>query len=140
VFVTKISPGGPPPDTEPPTLPDDPITSSPLITPTLGITAQIPRPLFDWTDGIDNVGVVSYTLVITGPSVSVRLMDTPPVHQVSTTVSEYTPTWNLPNGAYTWSVRAHDAAGNTSLWADPQYFDVDAIVYTIYIPFVMREP
>ncbi|MBN1667314.1 MAG: SBBP repeat-containing protein [Anaerolineales bacterium] len=137
VYVVKFSP---PPDTEPPTLPDDPITHSPLITPTLGITVQTPRPLFDWTDGIDNVGVVSYTLVITGPSALTRSLASPPVHQVSSTVSEYTPTWTLFNGSYSWAVRAHDAAGNTSAWTEPQCFFVDATVYSIYLPLLMHTP
>lgn len=135
-FVAKVSPDLPP-DTELPTLPDDPITGSPLITPTLGVTVHSPRPRFDWTDGVDNVGVVSYTLVITDEGALGRsLLST--VYQVTTAESEYTPTWGLPNGDYTWSVQAHDAAGNASLWVEPQPFTVDAVIHRVFLPLVAR--
>lgn len=126
-----------PVDTEPPTLPNDPGTGSPLITPTLGVTVGTHRPFFDWTDGEDNVGVVSYTLVITGEGAGALSSAVAAVYRVTTVESEYTPTWDLPNGAYAWTVRAYDAAGNASDWVAPQHFTV-AADYRVYLPLVAR--
>jgi hypothetical protein len=126
-----------PADTVAPTLPDDPITGLPLITPIQGVVVSTARPFFDWTSAQDNGQVVSYTLIITMETALNRLDGalTPITYQVNTTASHYTPDWGLPNGSYTWSVRAFDAAGNFSLWTPAQSFIVE-IAHKLYLPVV----
>jgi hypothetical protein len=110
------------PDTSPPSVPN-------LITPTNGVTLTVARPVFDWTNATDNVGVVSYTLVLTGSSV------------VSYTASgsKFTPAGDLAEGSYTWSVIAHDAAGNQSAAASPASFAISLPADDkLYLPVIQR--
>jgi hypothetical protein len=114
-------------DLTPPTFPPNP-----LITPTNGITVTNPRPPFDWLDASDPGGaVVSYTVLITGSGVFTSA-------RVTTTASIYTPTFSLPNDVYTWTVQAHDAAGNVS--ATPPATFTLAASYLVYLPLVFNEP
>jgi hypothetical protein len=125
-------------DSESPTLPNAPGSDSPLIAPAQGATVYTPQPFFDWADGEDNVGVFSYTLVITGNGTQgVQSIQTT-VYQESTTESQYTPDFDLPNGSYSWTVRAYDAAGNASAWAEPRQFTVSADIHRIFLPFLVR--
>jgi hypothetical protein len=99
-----------------------PIFSNPasaLITPTQGITVTTPRPLFDWTDATDNDGVVGYTLVMTTSGDNLSLQA---VGSITVAQSNYIPANNLPNGVYTWTVSAYDAAGNVSNPVSPATF------------------
>jgi parallel beta-helix repeat protein len=127
-------------DLTPPTFPDnDPLTGSPLITPTLGITVTVRRPVFDWKDAVDDDAVVSYTLVLTGSSpFSGVITAQDATALVTTTESIFTPTVDLPDAVYTWTVRAHDASGNMSDWAQPDSFTV-YVPNRIYLPLVLRQ-
>jgi hypothetical protein len=58
-------------------------------------------------------GVVSYTLLITGSHSSFG------VQEIAVQQSVFTPTFSLPVGTYTWTARAHDAAGNVSGYVSP---------------------
>ena len=98
-----------------------------LITPTLGVTVTTARPVFDWQDAADNVGVVSYTMILTGP-ISDRFV---------AAASAYTPMVSLLNGAYVWTVVAYDAAGNSSDPVLPESFVV-RVLSQIYLPLVVR--
>jgi len=98
-----------------------------LITPTLGVTVTTARPVFDWVDATDDVGVVSYTMVLTGP-VAGRFV---------AAASAYTRTLNLLNGGYVWTVVAYDAAGNSSDPVIPESFVV-RVLSQIYLPLVVR--
>lgn len=73
--------------------------------------------------------MVSYTLVITGS------MQT---SSVTTTAAIYTATDYLPNGVYTWTVQAHDEAGNmSSLVEPPAIFTISVeLGQQIYLPLV----
>ena len=93
-------------DITPPTF-----TIGSLITPTNGVMLTNARPTFDWRDATDSQsGVISYTLLITGPN---------GVQMASATQSTYTPSADLVSGSYTWTVRAHDALGNASDYVAP---------------------
>jgi len=88
-----------------------PVTGSPLITPTLDSNLTTGRPVFDWEDATDNVGVVGYTLLLTGVLDGAEPEFT---LTITTTGSVYTPTADLATGSYHWTVCAYDAAGNVS--------------------------
>ena len=122
-------------DIEPPTFP-----STALITPTQGITLAASRPTFDWEDAIDAVGVVSYTLLLTGspPFSGFGTLDT--MDSMTTTESIFTPTQNLPNAIYTWTVQAHDSAGNVGTVTSPANFSIEVETDTnhIYLPVVLK--
>jgi hypothetical protein len=106
---------------------------NPLITPTNGVTVTNPRPTFDWLDASDPGGaVVSYTLLITGSGAFSSA-------SLTTTVSVYTPTFALPNDVYTWTVQAHDAAGNVSGYVTPPAtFTLASRL--VYLPIVFNSP
>lgn len=124
-------------DSEPPTLPNAPGSDSPLITPIQDVVVNTPRPFFDWTDGEDNTGVVSYTLVVTAESGQVMQPAQVNAYQFTTTMSEYTPSSDLPAGNYSWTVQAHDAFGNDSAWAAAQQFSISSQVH-IFLPLTLR--
>ncbi len=96
------------------TAPSIPVPQYPLAAATV-TTNTVP---FTWTMSNDNLsGVVSYTLMITGPSQTY-------IH----TVGSITATNRLltPDGVYTWTIQAIDAAGNESAYSVPITFTVDA--------------
>ncbi len=121
-------------DTIPPTF-----TLNALITPTNGVLLAITRPAFDWEDATDNLsGVVSYTLLITSSNNNnIALQE---IATITTSPSNFTPTADLDNGTYTWTVRAHDAAGNISNYVTPPTtFTLSAASSTsIYLPIVVK--
>lgn len=89
--VTKTNPctGG---DVTPPTVPT-----------ALSKTAATPTSVsLSWTASTDNVGVTGYDVLRAGVKVG------------STATTSYTDTTVSPNTAYSYSVRAYDAVGNTS--------------------------
>jgi uncharacterized repeat protein (TIGR01451 family) len=108
-----------------------------LITPT-GAISHSRRPLFLWTPASDSQsGVVSYTLQLTGSSGATSLL-------AATTVTSFTPAVDLANGIYTWTVRAHDAAGNMSEYISPtETFEIVASSTgsdtTLFLPIVVKE-
>ena len=114
--------------------PTFPISDSNLIllTPIQAITLLFLRPMFTWQAAIDNVGVVSYTLIIT------------PLNQVAfvitTTTTSYTPTFDLPPGSYQWTVIAHDAAGNASEMVKPEAFSLKLPIKPqfSFLPIILR--
>jgi hypothetical protein len=122
------------------TTPPD-ISGLSLITPTNGSSLTNPRPTFDWEDATDSVsGVVSYTLLITSSNDSLSLQEA--TDTITTTLSEYIPSVDLATGVYTWTVRAHDGAGNASAYFSPAAtFEIveSSSVSTIYLPIVVKE-
>jgi hypothetical protein len=130
-----------PPDVVNPTLPNEPGSDSPLISPAEGSILDTSQPFFDWTDGQDNVGVISYTLTITREGGQGVQSTQATVYQVTTSESWYIPDFNLPGGSYSWTVRAIDLTGNASAWAEAHQFTIGGGSPTIkiYLPFVARK-
>ncbi len=120
-------------DANPPTFPPNP-----LITPTNGITITNPRATFEWAAADDPDGVISYTLLVTGSDAFTGLSGQAATATVTTTNTAYTPTQVLPNGVYTWTVRAHDTDGNASGYVTPTTFTLAATWRQVYLPVVLR--
>ncbi len=122
-------------DTTPPTF-----TVSPLITPTNGMVLTNTRPPFDWKDAVDDLsGVVSYTLHISSSNDGLKVQESSDT--VTTTTSGFTPTVDLDNGVYTWTVKAHDAAGNVSNYVTPALtftLSADSSTTFVYLPIVVK--
>ncbi|MBE7472259.1 MAG: hypothetical protein DPW09_10260 [Anaerolineae bacterium] len=118
-----------------PIAPDNQIPTSPqLITPTLGVNLTTLRPVFDWTNATDNVGVVSYTLTLKDAENRTS--------KFISTISTYTPRSNLAQSHYTWSVMAHDAAGNSSVPSHPANFAIISqapLNKKAYLPIVLKK-
>ncbi len=125
------------PDSEAPTF-----STKAHITPTQGITVTTARPTFDWEDATDNVEVVSYTLTLTGSSPftgSVKTQEA--TAMVTTTESLFTPTIDLPDAAYTWTVSAHDSAGNVGTANTVAHFGVDTgsdSSESVFLPIILK--
>lgn len=120
-------------DTISPTFP----ITNPLITPTLGVILDNARPVFEWYAAWDNSQVLTYflTLSSTLDSIGALASDT----TISTTQTSFTPTVNLPNGVYTWTVRVYDAAGNTNdPGIPPQTFSIQANNANTYLPIILK--
>jgi uncharacterized repeat protein (TIGR01451 family) len=121
------------------TSPD--ISGVAISTPTNGASLTNPRPTLDWTDAGDGQsGVVSYTLLITSSNDSLSLQEA--TNTITTILSEFTPSVDLASGVYTWTVRAHDGAGNASAYFSPAAtFEIveSSSVSTIYLPIVVKE-
>jgi hypothetical protein len=69
------------------------------------------RPTFVWNKATDNVGVTGYEILLDGTV-------------YSTPETNWTPPIDLAVGTHTWSVRAKDAAGNTSLASEERVFTI----------------
>jgi hypothetical protein len=103
-------------DTTPPVSPT-------LIAPPNGATTS-GQPGFDWSDVTDNLsGPVTYTI-----SISNNTFTSP--------TSAFTPSASLPPGVYTWSVRAHDRAGNTG--PSSTVFTFEVKLSGIYLPIILK--
>ncbi len=113
-------------DTTPPVF----LSANPLLTPANGLTVTNFSPTFDWDEATDDTGVVSYTLIIT--------TDLAETLSLTTTGSAYTPTGFLSNGVYTWTVQAHDAAGNSSGHVTPPYTFTIQADWAIYLPIIVK--
>lgn len=114
-------------DTTPPTMPI-------LLTPTQEVTVKRPRPFFDWTDALDRTTPLTYTLLVTG--MREGQIST---FKMTTAASHYTPTTDLPNGVYRWTVIVEDGAGNRSQPPEPERFVIHlkgANAY--YLPVLQR--
>lgn len=73
--------------------------------------------------------MVSYTLLITGSG---------GVQAIPITDPTYTPTDALDFGFYTWTVQAHDAAGNVNGYTSPpSTFTLEAAGSKVYLPIVV---
>jgi chitodextrinase len=94
--VTVTTNSGPPSDTTPPTAPSS-LTSTGKTDTTVSLS---------WTASTDNVGVTAYD-VYAGSTVAKTVTGSPPA--TSTTVTGLT-----PSTTYSFTVKARDAAGNTS--------------------------
>ena len=101
-------------DTTPPYF----VSASPLLTPTNGVEISNARPTFMWDNATDDEGaVVSYTLLISSSNDSLSIAEASTT--VTTTATSFTPSSDLATGSYSWTVRAHDAAGNVSDYVSP---------------------
>ena len=125
-----------PSDTTAPTFPSDA-----LLYPINGATLLTPRPAFDWSDAGDSEsGVLSYTIVITALSStdSTSQIEAPATtYTFTTTESNFTPDFDLPEGDYIWTVKAHDVSGNVSEFVASEPFTIKLTVY-IYLPLINR--
>jgi hypothetical protein len=97
----------------------------------------VTHPLFafQWLPALDPGGaVVSYTLRLTGTTLA-----TAPVSlNLTSPVSIYTATF-LADGVYSWTVQAHDAAGNGSGFVSPYTFTRQAeYVAQLFLPIIIR--
>ena len=119
------------------TTPPD-ISAMSLITPTTGVPLTDSRSTLDWGDATDSQsGVVSYTLLITSSNDSLSLQEA--TDTIATTLSEFTPSTDLATGVYTWTVRAHDAAGNASEYVSPAVmFTIESETSPIYLPLLLK--
>lgn len=119
------------------TLPD--ISAMSLITPNNGLNLTNLRPTFDWDDATDSQsGVVSYILLITSSNESLNIQEA--TDTITTTLSEFTPSVDLATGVYTWTVRAHDGAGNVSDYISPAAtFEIVESGTSIYMPIVVKD-
>jgi len=109
----------------------------PLLSPANGVTVTTLYPTFAWNDATDDVGVVSYTLKITGPAAFSGLFQQSTTAKITSSVSGYTATQLLPNGVYTWTVQAHDAAGNVSGFVSPYTF-TRQLVWQTFLPIIQQ--
>lgn len=109
------------------------ISAVTLISPTG--TIDTPRPTFIWNPASDSGGVIGYTLLLTDSN---GLTTT-----VTTTGPSYTPAADLATGDYTWTVKAHDTAGNASDYVSPAASftltsDSPSVSTTIYLPMILK--
>ena len=103
-----------------------------LLSPTGTITDT--QPTFSWTAATDTgSGVVSYTLQLTLGS---------DIQEFSVSGTSYSPTTDLVAGDYTWTVKAHDAAGNVSEFVSPAAsFTLEpssSSDYQLFLPLVVK--
>jgi hypothetical protein len=104
---------------------------NPLLAPADGDTVDTFWPTFDWADAADpDHTVVSYTLLI-----ETNLAET---ISVTTTDSIYTPTTPLFNGVFTWTVQAHDDAGNASGYVTPSSIFTVTTTWRAYLPIIFK--
>jgi N-acetylmuramoyl-L-alanine amidase len=99
-----------------------------LLTPTNDILLQTPLPLFAWIPPVDAGSPLAYQLEVvadTGAAGRVYSAPTTPF------------TLTLSTNAYTWRVRAVDAAGNVGPWSAVGDFRVE--VEQVFLPLVMRQ-
>jgi uncharacterized repeat protein (TIGR01451 family) len=128
-FTITVSAAG---DSTPPTFPAGDV----LLAPADGTTVTQHPVVLRAATATDDVGVVQYDFQVV-LSATVRAPLAAMVVYTSTN-SSYTFTVDLPNGVYTWTVRAMDAAGNVSPWVTPwATFTVDVPTH-IYMPLVVR--
>jgi hypothetical protein len=126
-------------DTISPTFPlTDLLTNSPLITPTLGVVLDTTRPVFAWYAAWDNGQVLTYILTLSSTLGSLPRLDSN--DRITTTQTSFTPTFDLPDGAYTWTVQAQDAAGNRSEANVPQSFTIQTSsgLKKYYLPLIRK--
>jgi len=97
-----------------------------------------PQPVFLWHPADDTQsGVVSYTLLITGQNNGLSVQESSTT--ITVTQNSFTPTTRLSNGVYTWTVRAHDTAGNASDYVNPPLtFTLNTKTGDIYLPIIMN--
>ncbi len=110
------------------------ISSPTLISPANGTSITNARPPLDWSDV---GGVISYTLRITGPTSLPELSTQAVPVDITTTHSIYTPTQTLPNGVYTWTVQAHNGAGDVSGFAAPYTFTLQ-VSWQVFLPIIFK--
>ena len=103
----------------------------PLNTPANGSIITGKRPGFDWDNADAGGTVLSYTVVITAPGQTLVY---------TATTSAFTPTLNLPgSGVYSWTVQAHNSAGNSGFVAPAFTFTLQA-TWLVFLPVVQKAP
>ncbi len=110
-----------------------------LITPT-GTISHTKRPVFRWKAATDSVsGVAYYTLKMASSNNSISLQEA--TTTITTTQTSFTPTVDLDNGVYTWTVKAHDVAGNVSDYVTPPVtftLSAGSSTTSVYLPIVVK--
>ena len=107
-----------------------------LITPT-GTISYTRRPVFQWKVATDTgSGVAYYTLKATSSNNDVSLQEA--TTTVTATQTSYTPTVDLDNGVYTWTVKAHDVVGNVSDYVTPLLTFTLSASSSVYLPIVIK--
>ncbi len=94
------------------------------------------QPIFTWSPASDNGEIVGYTLLITDSSGVTTT--------VSTTGLSYTPSTDLTDGNYTWTVKAHDGVDNTSDYVGPSASftlatPTPSTFATLHLPIVLND-
>ena len=117
-------------------------TTTPLISPTNGSIISDSVIALNWLDATDDVGVISYTVLLTGTSVTTPTTNTiTSTYTVTSTASAYTYTNVVTSGLYSWTVRAYDSAGNISSTPAPYTFTFNyasPYVVQIFQPLISR--
>jgi hypothetical protein len=95
------------------------------------------RPIFTWTPATDSQsGVISYTLQLRNNNV---------VQTFTAIGTSYIPNNDLGQGAYSWTIKAYDAAGNESAYVSPEAsftlstVDGNPTDLQIFLPLVIRQ-
>ncbi|MEM8860485.1 MAG: choice-of-anchor Q domain-containing protein, partial [Chloroflexota bacterium] len=113
----------------------------PLNEPPDGGEVNDAKPTFGWKTAFDQEsGIVSYTLKVTGTlsaESSLSGANTVVNYNFVTTDTSYTPSTDLPNGSYEWTVQAHDAVGNVIQVPQTFTFELEALE-KIYLPMIRR--
>ncbi len=86
------------------------------------------RPTFTWVPASDSGGGVSYTLLLTD---SHGITTT-----VTTTETSYTPSTDLVEGDYTWTIKAQDIANSDSDYVAPVANFTLTTISQVYLPLI----
>ena len=89
-------------------------------------------------EGVQKVAGLCLTLRITTSNDSINVQEAGTT--ITTTLSRFTPSVDLASGVYTWTVRAHDAAGNASAYVSPaEMFEIVDSSLEIYLPLISKK-
>jgi len=109
------------------TMDNTPPLSVTLLTPLNGSVTSTNRPRFAWTDGIELLSPpVSYTL---------EVWSSPQAYRFVTTASAKIA--DLPDGVYTWTVRASDQLGNLAVSAQTFKLTIKS-QQIVYLPVICK--
>jgi uncharacterized repeat protein (TIGR01451 family) len=112
-------------DTEPPSPP------LLLLPPHSEVISDTATPTFRWEGSTDTLsGPVTYTIIITGAGGTTT---------ATSAITEFTPSGNLSSGVYTWTVQAHDRAGNVAASSQVFTFTLERQVGDVYLPIIIKD-